>query len=103
MHDQLSRHNLIIMFLKGKTIVAHYDEKFHAIHFEDCELLVQTVAKVCYTCKQYRQILNRLLLRATSALSDTCHPKSHANYRYLHSPEKCQRLKRSTQQRQTIQ
>ena len=66
---------------------------YHAtVRHTNCELLVHGAK--CETCKRYRATLrsmyNRLKKRDSEGLSSD---SSHANYRYLNTPEKILRMK----------
>ena len=89
------------MFHLGKEVVAYVDEKSQphpAIRHSRCELLMKTLgesrSKRCSQCESHRKVLHILFNRQEKRGEDgrTAHD-SHANYRYLNTPEKVLRLR----------
>ena len=83
---------------------------YTTVRHTKCELLMEKVggyqAKRCSQCDSHRKVLHILLSRQEKRALDgrTAH-NSHANYRYLNTPEKVQRLHdmRSVQRRTETQ
>ena len=79
----------------GGRIVAYHDTQslpHPTIRHSDCELVVLSSRRAsrCWKCNQYRTSLHALASRENN--HTTSNRTSHANYRYLSTPEKIDRL-----------
>ena len=86
------------VLFKGSMVVAYVDSQCQphpTLRHTKCELLLGSGAssKRCSVCETHRKVLNVLVNRHEKATpnSRAAHD-SRANYRYLNTPEKVQRL-----------
>ena len=86
-------------FVAGRNVVAYYDNRFSTIRHINCPFTLPqlTSGNRCSACKTYRDnvlrcALNRVLKQSDNEIS-VIETSSHANFRYLNTPEKMDRLK----------
>ena len=98
----------------GTHIVASLDSRplpCPTIRHSQCELLVISDTSRCVSCREYRHILLMMSRRATlsqsrcatlSQSTEKTASSSHANYRYLSTPEKHERMKNLHQESRVV-
>ena len=77
--------------LLGTKINAYFDQHAHTIRHVSYHWLLTDLSKQrCQVCVQYRENFLRGKLRSTldHSKQDGTDPSSHANYRYLDTPNK---------------
>ena len=68
---------------------------YKTIRCTSCEVFVEQSALRCDPCKAYRKILNSMLSRQQRATDQSpTQPDSHANFRYLNTPQRKKRIER---------
>ena len=75
------------------------------IQYVKCDLLIDSTRVQCSQCTDYHKQLHAYLSRlkhASTATTDRTTPDNHFNYRYLTTPEKCDRLQRLHQLQRSI-
>ena len=88
----------VLLYL-GNAVTAYYDQKYKTIHHVNCLLKVpiSTSGMRCTVCRKFRDNVLRSALynfqKQTNKTDDVCAASSHANFRYLNTPEKLERLR----------
>ena len=76
---------------------------YHTIRTSSCRLLVPKPTLRCDHCSAHRKNLNSMLHRhLKSSETDSSHPESHTNYRFLGTPEKHEQLQRLRQKARVL-
>lgn len=92
---------VIVTLYTGSTVVAKCVKdffSFETIRSSACEILVQPSVSRCDPCKAYRKVLNSLVSRQKSSgvaqAQSPSQPQSHANFRFLNTPQRKRRFER---------
>ena len=86
--------NYLFLSSQGTQIIARYDSRLlpsPTIRHCHCSILLDSEAPRCLVCSDYRRVLHAMMSRTST--SDKTVTSSHANYRYLTTPEKVDRLR----------
>ena len=88
----------LMLYIIGTHIVAYYDPSSSTIRHVNCQFHIKqnSRSRRCKRCQGYRYVLHDMLRRfkknSTVEMS-RCHATSHANFRYLRTPEKLEKFR----------
>ena len=89
--------SLFVIHAGSVLVASHVKDHFgyKTICCTSCEVFVEQSALRCDPCKAYRKILNSMLSRQQRATDQSpTQPDSHANFRYLNTPQRKKRIER---------
>jgi hypothetical protein len=87
----------MVLLHTGSTVATFVKDHFNyrTIRCSSCEILLQPPQSRCDTCRAYRKVLNSMVSRQQeSSEHSPSQPSSHANFRYLNTPQRKKRIRR---------